>query len=86
MFSPDDIQARLRQRPFVPLRIVTTTGQTYDIHIPELMMVGRHYLIVGMPSKENPTQLEQDTRVAIIHVVEIQDLPTSPATHNGPPT
>jgi len=86
MFSPDDIQARLRQRPFVPLRIVTTTGQTYDIHNPELMMVGRHYLIVGMPSKENPTQLEQDTRVAIIHVVEIQDLPTSPATHNGPPT
>jgi hypothetical protein len=86
MFSPDDIQARLRQQPFVPLRIVTTTGQSYDIHHPELMMVGRHYVIVGLPSKENPTQIEQDTRVAIIHLTEIQDLPTSTPSLDGPPT
>jgi len=86
MFSPDDIQARLRQQPFVPLRIVTTTGQTYDIHHPELMMVGRHYVIVGLPTKENPTQIEQDTRVAIIHLTEIQGLPTSAPSHDGPPT
>ena len=85
MFSADDIQARLRQQPFVPLRIVTTTGQTYDIHHPELMMVGRHFVFVGLPSKENPTQVEQVTRVAIIHLTEMQDLPTSAPSHDGPP-
>jgi hypothetical protein len=86
MFSPDDIQFRLRRRPFIPLRIVTTTGQTYDIHHPELMMVGRHYVIVGLPSKENPTQFEKDTLVAIIHLTEIQDLPTSTPSHDGTTT
>ena len=85
MFTADDIQARLRERPFAPLRIVTRTGQTYDIHHPELLMVGRRWLIVGMGSTENPTQADQVTRIAMLHVTEIQDLPkSSPQTGNGP--
>ncbi len=85
MFSPDDIQARLRQQPFVPMRIVTTTGQTYDIHHPELLMVGRHFVFVGLPNKENPTQADQVTYVAIIHVTEMRDLPTSAPSQDGSP-
>ncbi len=86
MFSPDDIQARLRQQPFVPLRIVTTTGQTYDIPHPELVVVGRRYVFVGLPSKENPTQAEQVTHIALIHVTELQNLPMSAPKSNGPPS
>jgi hypothetical protein len=85
MFSPDDIQARLRQQPFIPLRIVTTTGRAYDIPHPELVMVGRHFVIVGLPSKENPTQVEQVTQVALIHVTELQNLPILAPKQNGPP-
>jgi hypothetical protein len=77
MFTADDIQARIRQRPFVPMRIVTSTGQTYDIQHPELLMVGRRWLIVGTGSAENPTQADQATRIAMLHVTELQDLPQS---------
>ncbi len=85
MFTADDIQSRFRQRPFVPMRIVTSTGQNYDIRHPELLMVGRRALIVGMESAENPTQFDQVTRIAMLHVTELQDLPqTSPPIGNGP--
>lgn len=85
MFSADDIQARLRQQPFVPVRIVTTTGQTYDLRHPELAIVGRRFLMVGIPSAENPTQAEQITRIALVHVTELQDLPAAnPASGNVP--
>ena len=84
MFSPDDIQARVRQQPFVPLRIVTTTGQTYDVYHPELVMVGRRSLEIGFPSAENLAHYEQVTRVALLHVTEVQELPTKkPASGNG---
>jgi hypothetical protein len=84
MFSADDIQARLRQQPFGPLRIVTSTGQTYDVRHPELVIVGRRFLMIGLPSADNPSQAEQITRVSLLHVTEVQDLPTpNPAAGDG---
>ena len=84
LFTPDDVQARLRDRSFLPVQIVLTTGQTYDIYHPDLVLVGRRYLIVGTPSSENPSQFDLVTRVPLVHVAELRDLPvTSPPT-NGP--
>jgi hypothetical protein len=85
MFSPDDIQARLRQRPFTPMRVILSTGESYDIFHPDMAIVGRRFLMVGMPSAENPEQAEQVTRVANVHIAELRDLivPTPPAGGNG---
>lgn len=40
MFRSEDIQARLRQQPFRPLRIIATEGLRYDIHHPDLVSSG----------------------------------------------
>ncbi len=84
MFSADDIQARLRERPFTPIRIVTSTGQTYDIYHPDLVLIARRFLVIGMPSADNPSQAEQVTRVAVLHVTELRDLPAPTVPPNGP--
>ena len=85
MFSADDIQARLRERPFSPIRIVTTTGQTYDVSHPDLVLVGRRFLIIGTPTAENPSIADQVTRLAMVHVTELRDLskPAGPANGAG---
>jgi hypothetical protein len=75
MFTPDDIQERLKAEPFVPVRIVTSSGQMFDIFHPDLVMVGRRSLIVGTASTENPRQFEVTTRIAIWHVTALEDLP-----------
>ena len=75
IFTPESIQSRLRDRPFTPVRLVTTTGQTYDIYHPDLLMVGQQFLIIGLPSSQNPTVFDQVTRVALAHVTELRDLP-----------
>jgi hypothetical protein len=81
MFSSDDIQRRLRQSPFIPVRIIISSGQTFDILHPDLILVDRRDITIGMASSENPTQYEQTTRVPILHVTALEDLPTGiPAT------
>jgi hypothetical protein len=85
MFTPENIQTRLRDRPFVPLRIVTTTGHSFDVYHPDLVLVGQRFLIVGLPSAGNPTVAEQVSRVALIHVTELQDLPPVTPSNNSPP-
>lgn len=86
MLTANDISQRVRVRPFVPLRIVTSSGQSYDITHPDLIMVGRRDLIVGTSSDEDPGHYEQISRVSIMHVTALEDLPapTKP-TGNGHP-
>ncbi len=75
MFSPEDIQSRLKDQPFVPVRIVTSPGQMFDIYHPDPVVVGRRSLIGGTASTENPRQFEVTTRIAIWHVSALEDLP-----------
>lgn len=75
MFTADEIQKRIRETPFVPVRVVTTTGQTYDIYHPDLIMIGQRSLMIGLPSTRDPSIYSQVTRVAILHVTELQDSP-----------
>src|SRR5271170_7994673 len=85
MFTADDIQARIRERPFIPVRLVTSSGQSYDITHPDLVLVSRRFLIIGTASNENPTQIETASRVAILHVTDLQDMPhPAPTNITGP--
>ncbi|NUQ61119.1 MAG: hypothetical protein HUU20_01440 [Pirellulales bacterium] len=84
MFTSDDIQARLQRRPFVPVRVVTSSGQMFDIFHPDLVMIGRRDITIGMASVENPRQYERQTHVAIMHVTALEDLPApTPPRGNG---
>jgi hypothetical protein len=88
MFRVDEIQARLRERPFVPLRIVTSSGESYDVIHPDLVLVGERSLIVGIASNSNPTIFAATSHVALMHITELQDLPITPPKEtpgkNGP--
>jgi hypothetical protein len=82
MFSSDDIQKRLRQSPFIPVRIIISSGQTFDILHPDLVLVGRRDITIGIASTESPAQYEQTTRVPITHVTALDDLPTAISAGN----
>ena len=85
IFTPDLVKARLREQPFIPVQIVTTTGQTYDIRHPDLVWVTLEYLMVGLPSAKDPTVPGGlVTRVALAHVTELRDLARLVPPSNGP--
>lgn len=75
MFTSNEIKARVKQQPFVPLRIVMSSGQMYDVSHPDLIIVGTRDLHVGSPSTTDPTVYDQINRLAIMHITALQDLP-----------
>ena len=77
MLSSDDIRARVRRQPFVPVRVCTSGGENYDVLHPDLIMIGRRALIVGTASADDPATFEQTAQVSILHVTAIDDLPVS---------
>jgi hypothetical protein len=86
MFSAEEIQARLRVKPFRPLRIVASEGLRYDIYHPDLVFVGRRDLMIGIPDPTSPSIYDRIVYVALVHVVALEDLPVPPSgSTNGPP-
>ncbi len=83
MFRPDDILARLHERPFKPFRIIASEGQRFEIPHPDLVLVGHRDLVVGFPSAQNPRIYDGLTRLALVHIVALEDLPVPASTPDG---
>lgn len=79
MFRPDDIQSRLRERPFRPFRLIVSKGLRLDVYHPDLVLVGQRDLTIGYPSPDNPRLYDRLLRVALVHIVGIEDLPIAGA-------
>ena len=85
MFTAESILRRLKEQPFVPVRIVTSSGQSYDVPHPDLVWIAPRWLLIGKPSNQNPDLIEGASRVAIMHISDMQDLPRTAPDTNGPP-
>ena len=70
---PDDVIAALRERPFRPFRIHVSDGATYDVRHPEMVIVGRRTLIIGLPGVPDRPQ-DRIATVALIHVARLEHL------------
>jgi hypothetical protein len=75
MFTIEEIDARLRATPFVPLRIMTSAGEAYEITQPELVVLGERFMIIGIVSSKHPRAAGQFSRVAFDHITAMDDFP-----------
>jgi hypothetical protein len=80
-----DLQGAARRQPFEPFRLILTTGESYNIRHPDLIMVGRRSVIIGIASDSAPTVFDRTIKVDNFHVVGIEELPAPSGTPPGNP-
>lgn len=83
MFSPADIRNRLTEQPFKPFRIVTASGESYEVMHPDLLLVGTNDVVVGFPGEDDPAIYSNVSRVALMHVTAMEDIPESASKSKG---
>jgi hypothetical protein len=44
MFSVNEIAKHVHKAPFVPFRLVTSAGESFDVLHPKLIMVGNRHV------------------------------------------
>ncbi len=76
--TQEELQQAARRQPFEPFRVVLTTGATYDIRHPDLIMVGRRSAVLGISNEPNETVYDRTLKVDLLHIVGIEDLPVAP--------
>jgi hypothetical protein len=72
-----------RRQPFIPFRVILTTGAAHDIRHPDLIMVGTRSATIGLTKDDKGTAYERTTIVDLLHVVGIEMLPVSQSSTNG---
>lgn len=82
--TQEELQQAARRQPFEPFRVILTTGATYDVRHPDLIMVGRRSAVIGITNEPTGTAYDRTVKVDLLHVVGIEDLPVAPPPANGP--
>ncbi len=84
--TADALFARLRRRPFVPFRLILTSGTTYDILHPEMLFVSKSGLTVAIydrDQKPSPDEIPmRESLVSFLHIAATEDLP-QPSSRAG---
>ena len=77
----DELVDALQAKPFRPFRLHVSDGATFEIRHPEMLMVTRHWAIVGvLESQEDGNSqgayphIERSTTVDLLHVTQIEEL------------
>jgi len=80
----EELQSRARRQPFEPFRVILTTGATYDVRHPDLIMVGHRSAVIGVTKKPDGTFYENTIQVDLFHVVGVEGIATPSSSPNGP--
>jgi hypothetical protein len=80
--SPAAILEYTRRQPFEPFRLFLSDGTTYDIRHPEMCMVGKKTIVVGIPSNETYV-FDRSITISMLHIVRLEPIsatarPTAP--------
>ncbi len=81
--TQEDMQDVARRQPFVPFRVVLTTGATFDIPHPDLIMIGERSAVLGIPKKPDATAYYRTVTVDLFHIVSVEPLISATPTANG---
>jgi hypothetical protein len=84
--TQEELQEAARRQPFEPFRLVLTTGTTYDVRHPDLIMVGRRSAILGFSNEPGGSAYDRTIKVDLFHVVGIEDLPAASPPTDGAAT
>ena len=72
--SPEELSGALKRRPFVPFRIHITDGAQYEIRIPDMVMIGRTILFIGLRRDIDSPFFDEPVWVAMRHITRVEPI------------
>ncbi len=70
---PEDLRDLLRRQPFVPVRIHLSDGTTYEVRHPEMAIIGRSTVTIGVEEQEGSGIADRMMYCSLLHIVRIED-------------
>jgi len=70
----DAIKKLLQTRPFRPFRLVMSSGESYEIRHPEMVVPQKSHLFVALPDKQSGAESDEFAFCSYLHIAQMQTL------------
>ncbi len=70
----EELRNLLSRRPFVPIRIYFTDGTTYDVKHPEMALLTRSTVEIGLEEQEGSRIADRVVYCSLGHIVRVENL------------
>jgi hypothetical protein len=74
MITSADVRERVTQQPFFPFRIVTSSGQAYNVRHPEFVLIGKRTIVVGQPIHDDDAEWDLAQLVSVLHITALEPI------------
>lgn len=75
MITVNTFREWMSARPFKPFRVVMSSGQSYDVRHPEMALLTRSQLLVGIDVEDGvPAEFKM---CSLLHVTAVEPLETA---------
>lgn len=72
---PQDILDLLQRRPFEPFRLCLSDGASFEVRHPELAMVGRSTMLIGIAAPDSPEPVfDRFVNCALMHITRTEPI------------
>ena len=78
----EDIRKLTRAVPFAPFRVFLTSGETYDVRHPDMIVASHGAAFISRPTPAGAESGEVDI-VSLVHIMKIEYLPGPTAAQPG---
>lgn len=72
--SPEELNSWIKRRPYIPLRIHVAETTHYDIHNPEMIMVGRTAIFIGLRRDIQSELFDEPVMVSMRHITKVEPI------------
>ena len=72
--SPEELKGLLTRQPFMPFRIHVAEVASYDIRNPNMVMIGRTILFIGLRRDINSPYFDEPVMVALRHITRVEPI------------
>ncbi len=70
---PEELRTLLRRQPFVPIRIHFTDGTAYEVRHPEMAMLTRSTIEIGVEEKQGSGIADSVVYCSLVQIVRVED-------------
>ena len=74
MIRSEHVLGLVRQQPFKPFRIHMSDGEAFDIRHPEVVMVFRDRVVVGIPAEHGDGLMQDIQFCSMLHISRLEQL------------
>lgn len=72
--SPEELRAVLNRDPFIPMRIHVAEVTSYEIRNPNMAMIGRTILFLGLRRDVDSPYFDEPVMIPLRHITRVEPI------------